>query len=225
MLVATGVLFLALNSFRLDVGSEPAAGLAFPIVGALIMSRRPGNRVGWLVSGIGVLLGAELAAAQYAAWGTAAARVPPPGVVWAAWATEWLWIPPMGVVLTLLLLVFPTGRLPSRRWVPVGWSALLGIGCLSAAAALQPGPLGDFQGLRNPLNPSGPEPDPALPLLVTPALTVTLALTTVGLWSLVRRFHRARGTERAQVKWFAFGGLATIVEIAGATALDLRGGL
>ncbi|MDQ6650069.1 MAG: hypothetical protein M3Z02_08145, partial [Actinomycetota bacterium] len=42
---------------------------------------------------------------------------------------------------------------------------------------------------------------------------------------LVRRFHRARGTERAQVKWFAFGGLATIVEIAGATALDLRGGL
>jgi len=94
--------------------------LAFPIVGALIASRRPGNPVGWicLVDGLlFVLLGASEA---YGAYGVARpGTIPFPVAVYAL--GQWLWVPAVGLLGIYLPLLFPDGELLSKRWRPLAW--------------------------------------------------------------------------------------------------------
>jgi len=157
LLLAAAVL-LGLNSFRLDLfyGWEPAVGVAFPIVGSLIASRRPDNRLGWVMCAIGLAVGVEILLSEYVAWSVSAGRQGAPAVGWLAWVSEWLWVPPFGVVLTQFLLLFPDGRLPSSRWRAVVVVGLSGIGALTVYVALTPGPLVDFPGLSNPVDGPGP---------------------------------------------------------------------
>jgi hypothetical protein len=102
------------------LGHLPA--FAFVTVGAVVVSRRPGNVIGWLCCGIGL-------AQILAGFGGSSARSvlaadPSYGPGWVVlyslgelcWELSW-------ALLALLLLVFPTGRLPSRRWRPVAWAA------------------------------------------------------------------------------------------------------
>ena len=92
------------------------------IMGALIASRHANNLVGWLCCGWGLLFAAEMFASEYA---TSAALAPPgsllPGAIWMAWLAEVLNI--HIVLLVPVLLLFPSGHLPSRRWGSFsGWS-------------------------------------------------------------------------------------------------------
>ena len=94
----------------------------FVTLGALVASKRPDHSIGWLLLGIGLAMSLQLSAGNYAA------AALPMGAI-AAWVAEQLRLAGLGA-LVFVMLLFPTGRLPSRRWRTVGWLALIGLGAL-----------------------------------------------------------------------------------------------
>jgi hypothetical protein len=110
-------------------------------------------------------------------------------------------VPTVGLIGIYLLLLFPDGRLPSRRWRLLAWLAGAVIAVESLAVFLTPGSLQDLGGARNPF---GLEDYPwveDLGLIVLPLLPLCMVASAV---SLVLRFRRSRGEVREQIKWIAF---------------------
>jgi hypothetical protein len=174
--------------------------LAFPLVGALIASRRPHNPIGWLCLAVGLLFMLLGVTDFYSRYGVARlGSVPFPVAIYSL--SEWLWVPAVGLMGTYLLLLFPNGRLPSRRWRPLAWLSGVVIVLLSAAIFLDPGPLPGLEGVRNPF---GLEEHPWVEdafIILFPLLTVCILASAL---SLVLRYRRSRGEERQQIKWIAF---------------------
>jgi hypothetical protein len=114
--------------------------LAFPLVGALIASRRPRNPIGWICHAVGFLFLLLGVTDYYSVYGVAQ-----PGSVHfpvgIASLGNWLWVPAVGLFATYLLLLFPDGRLPSRRWRPLAWLSGVVIVVLSIGFGLAPGPV------------------------------------------------------------------------------------
>jgi two-component system, NarL family, sensor kinase len=110
--------------------------LAFPLVGALVASRRPHNPIGWICLAVGLLFMLLGMNDYYAPYGVARpGSVPFPVVIDVL--SNWLWVPAVGLVGTYLLL-FPDGRLLSRRWRPLGWLSGVMIVVLSVTILLAP---------------------------------------------------------------------------------------
>jgi hypothetical protein len=183
--------------------------VAFAALGALVASRRPRNPIGWIL----VVSPLCLAFTQVARdWYTHTLYADPgslalaPGLMWAA---NWAWIPGFMPLLTLLLLLFPDGRPPSRRWRSVGWLAALGMALLIVGYAFAPGPLEDYPRVDNPLAIDGPLGDA---FEVFRALGFPLfALAAFGsMGSLVVRFRRSHGVERQQLKWMAAAAMLVV---------------
>jgi hypothetical protein len=169
-------------------------------VGAILASRRPHHPVGWLLLGVGLALQGSLLVEGYVEYGLLARPGSLPGARYLAgfaYSFVLIWLSCAGFVL----LLTPTGRLPSRRW---RWWARLAAAApvvILLGSVVQPNPLApDYHG--NPLA------VPALArVLVVPAVAgvaVTLVSVLVGAGSLVVRFRRARGTERQQLRWLAY---------------------
>jgi MFS family permease len=176
-----------------------AITLLFGSVGALVVNRQPRNAVGWLLWLIGALIGLSMASTAYAAWSLTAYDAQLPGSVLAAWITQWTFSPTLVVALLFLPLLFPDGRLPSRRW---RWALAFAI--LTAMAAglpdmLQPGPIAPST-IPNPTGWSG---DPAVldALRAFNAISPILAFPVV-VASAVVRYRRGTAIERQQLKWF-----------------------
>ena len=128
--------------------------MAFPFVGALIVSRRPRNPVGWILLADGLLWTLTGLLDYYGAYGLASpGSVPFPVVV--AGINNWLWVPAVGLLGTYLLLLFPDGRLPSRRWRALAWLSGTVIVSLIIGVMLAPGPLDTLEGVRNPFGLDG----------------------------------------------------------------------
>jgi hypothetical protein len=179
-------------------------------VGALIASRVPANAIGWILLTVATLPALGFFSEEYARY---ALRTPSGSFLGAStivWLSTWAWIPSVGFLGTFLLLLFPTGRLPSARWRPVAWLAGLSIAAIFVGTAFAPGPVD--QGL--PDNPLGISDAGGLLDTVTTAALPFLALAiALSLLSLVLRFRRARSEERAQLKWFVFAGILFAIEI------------
>jgi hypothetical protein len=174
--------------------------LSFSTVGALIATRRPQNTVGWIMLVAGFTLGAMLLTGGYVDFSLAQqGRVP--GTRWVAWVASWVWVPGIVPALTFLLLLFPDGRLPSRRWRLVGWVAVAAMITLGLGMAFTPGQFTDYPQVINPLGltllEGSPMEEGGVGWLLLP-LSVVLSAT-----SMVVRFRRAAGEERQQIKWLA----------------------
>ena len=115
---------------------------AFPLVGGVIASQRPGNAVGWLLLAIGLGSGLWLAGVHYADWSLYAEPGVLPGGAWAALLALSLDVLTY-VGMVALLLLFPDGRLPSRRWWPVLAGLIVGAAALATAMVLTPGPIAE----------------------------------------------------------------------------------
>jgi hypothetical protein len=176
--------------------------LACAAVGFLIISRRPGNAIGWVYA----LVALTFAAAEFT--GSYASR-PLPARVWAALLPDPLWIAAIPLGATLLLLLFPTGRLPSPRWRPVAWTAVAATVVAVVASLLTPGRMEYLPGARNPLGLE--RAGPALDLLVQVAFLVIAAALFAAAGSLIVRWRRARGVERQQLKWLAYAAAVLVV--------------
>jgi hypothetical protein len=119
--------------------------LAFPLVGALIASRRPKNAIGWLCLSIGLLWTLSGMLDYYSFYGVARpGSVPFP--VGMAGINNWLWVPEVGLLGTYLLLLFPDGKLPSRRWRSLTWLSGAVILVLSVGVMLAPDRLQNLGG-------------------------------------------------------------------------------
>ena len=186
--------------------------LAFPLVGALIASKRTQNPIGWICLTAGFLWMLIVLSDSYGTYGLAK-----PGSIPYPVASEalglWLWVPPVGLLGIYLILLFPDGRLPSRRWRPLAWLSGAVIVLGSVGIALAPGSVEDLGGVRNPFGLEG-APWVAYAAVVVPLLPVCILASAV---SLVLRYRRSGGEERQQVKWIAFAasfvGLVALITV------------
>jgi len=192
--------------------------LAFSTVGALIVARRPGNAIGWILCAAGLTIGATTLASGYAVFSLAGpSRLP--GTEWAAWFAYWIWVPGVGPAMTFGLLLFPDGRLPSRRWRVVGWLAVVALATLAFGSAFTPGPLSDYPEVTNPLGlallKESVLEDGGVGWVLLPASVVISAV------SIAVRYRRATGEERQQIKWFVF---ASVLLAVGWSAQNVTSG-
>lgn len=189
-----------------------AAAVGFGLAGALVVALRPANRVGWLLAAIGVIQALSLLGSNYGQAGIHDPSASLPEHAWAMWFSEWIWWPAHSLVPTLLLLVFPDGRLPSRRWRPVAATAVLAAALGAIGWALMPAAQSDVEGLYPPAyEHPGPSSFAAADILLSVSL-LALVLALVGsLTALVRRFRRSAGAERQQLEWVLVGALALVV--------------
>jgi signal transduction histidine kinase len=173
------------------------------IVSLLLTSRRPDNPIGWLLGIAAGIAAVQLAAEGWAVF-TLIGGADGPGGEAAAWLQNWLWVPLTMCVAVFVVVLFPDGRLPSRRWRWLIVAGLLATVTGSAGQGLKPGPLENFSLIDNPYALQGLSPDAADSLL-SPILLVILGAAA----SLVVRFRRSRGQERQQIKVVAFAGVLT----------------
>jgi hypothetical protein len=206
-------LILFVGSVPLYVGAHPAnlSGTAsnllggalfliFPVVGALVASRRPGNAIGWILLIDGLLWNLSNALDYYSDYGSANPNSVP---FWVGAATinNWLWVPAVGLLGTYTFLLFPDGRLPSRRWRLLAWLSGLTILLVTIQVGLTPGPLEGLGGVRNPWGVLAFPWMRTVPYLLVPVFLLCMVLSV---FSLVLRYRRSRGEERQQIKWIAF---------------------
>src|SRR5215208_2832276 len=118
-----------------------ATVLTFSVVGAIIASRQPRNAIGWIFCGVGLVMGINSLGGGYAEFRLSGGSSLGSLAETAAWFASWSWTLLVYVPTSFLLLLFPNGRLPSPRWRPVAWCAVLGLIGFLAGTALQPGPL------------------------------------------------------------------------------------
>ena len=180
--------------------------VSFATVGALIASRQPGNAVGWIFCYLGLAFPLVGAGEEYALYALVTEPGSLPGGEGLVWLAALVGGPTNFALFALIFLLFPEGRLLSRRWSLVVWLDLVAVACL-VCLALEPGPLENL-GLVRIANPFGVERFAApLGMVGLVGLFATLAVALAGGVSLVVRFRRARGVERQQLKWFAFSGV------------------
>jgi signal transduction histidine kinase len=183
----------------------PAATLG--ALGALIASRRPANPIGWLMLAIAATVGLSGLAALVAIRALLAGSSPHGWVRWAAWAQNWIGNPGLGALI-LIFLLFPDGKLLTRRWRWAARLTVLGMIWFGAGTALDAAPVTLSPKLPKVGNPvgvralSGFSNGPSFLLVV-----LLLILAVVGLLVRLRRSH---GDERQQLKWFAYAASVSV---------------
>jgi hypothetical protein len=177
-------------------------------VGALVASRRPENPVGWICLAVGLLWMFSGFTDVYGFYGVARpGSVPFPIVL--AGINNFLWVPSVGLVGTYLLLLFPDGALPSRRWRPLAWLCGAVLVSESVVSMLSPGPLEHLGGVQNPF---GLEGAPHWVFTVGIAILLLLPLCMLAsALSLVMRYRRSGDEQREQIKWIATSALTVVV--------------
>jgi hypothetical protein len=186
----------------LTTGGLLASGLflVFPLVGALIASRRPENPIGWLCLADGFLWMTTNMLDYYSVYGMAKpGSLPFP--LGAAAINNWLWVPSVGLLATYVFLLFPNGRLTSRRWRPLAWLSGVVIVSVSIGVMLSPETLDMPRGIRNPFGLEAAPWVTTVAYAILPLLPLCMFASAV---SLVLRYRRSKGDERQQIKWIAF---------------------
>jgi len=197
------------------VGLRDLGPLTYVVVGALVAAHRPRNPIGWIFCVIGLVSKISGVATDYALYLAAAApaalRAPSPLLVLAnnTWSIAYALAP-------LALLYFPDGKLLSRRWRVVVWLLALVIlaGFASTGSEFAAGAQDvQFPSLLNLLGISNDSPLASATFLF--AAAGYLLMYALGGLAILKRFRRARGDEREQLKWFACAALVFVVVVAG----------
>ncbi|MGY1915849.1 sensor histidine kinase [Blastococcus sp. SYSU DS0973] len=180
---------------------EPVVGPAMAIVGAVLLGRVPGHRVLQLMTVIGCVACVYAGSVGLAVHGFTGSDDPALVFRIAAWLTLWTWVPSFVSFVTLLPLIFPGGRLLSRRWRPVAITALALIATMSLLTA--------FTGIQperdQPPNPLAvPVPEPFLDAAQTVLNPLLPVVAVLALASLVLRFRRADPDGRRQIAWVGY---------------------
>jgi len=214
VLTGAGLALYARN--RLVPGTGPsfyavdaAVAIGFPLIGAVIASRRPSNPIGWLFCAT-ALLGVTFFTDQYAAYTLVTDPGSLPGGRWMAWIGTWLWAPGFLAVPPLLILLFPDGHPPAPAWRAVSWAVVAFTAAVMVFAALEPGTNPNHPLVTNPVG-VGSFPDAVETDLQFTVGLPYLAVMTAAVASLIVRFRRSKGEERAQLKWFVFAALLIVL--------------
>jgi hypothetical protein len=203
---------------RSDLGSDASTAIfglvavSAATVGAVLAGRRPRHPVGWLLLALGLWF-----VYGYASWVLLAWQGAPPAVGSPVLDANVVVIP---ALIGFVLLLTPTGKLPSPRWR--WWARVAAAAPLVGLVSLALGPFrGPDQSVANPLTIDAL----AGPLLGvrTVAFVVAGLAIPVGAWSLVVRFRRTRGAERQQLRWLALAAAPVAVALAALATQALTG--
>jgi hypothetical protein len=183
------------------------SALSYAPVGALIASRRPANPVGWLLCLFGLVISISHFSAEYAIYALLARPDSLPAGEVMAWILSWLL--PIIIGLSLFpLLLFPTGRLPSRSWRWLGWLTVAFVLLGVIFSALSPRALMGVLGpIRNSLGIEGFSNVYYRVVLYT----ISFVLTGAVVLAVFTRLWRSTGVERQQIKWFAYAAAASAI--------------
>jgi hypothetical protein len=175
-------------------------------VGAIVASRRPENLVGWLLCLWALSESISHFSAQYAIYALLARPDSLPAGEAMAWVSSWLLFFTIGFSV-LSILLFPTGRPPSRRWRWVTWLTVAFILVGAVSGAFSSGPVEGLGPIRNPLGIEGFSNFSNSILLNMVALVLVVAAAL----SVFMRLRGAKGVERQQIKWFAYATAAAVM--------------
>ena len=225
LLAIAGAIFLVtLGSDPGSVATDSATVvyvLTTATVGTLIGLRRPGHRIGSLmrVAAFAFASGALIVSYVQVAYVIRPGSLPVGPIL--VLLGDWTFGLGFGISSTFLLLLFPTGHLPSPRWQVVGWMAGIGIALLLVGLSFSSSA---FEGL--PIaNPYALESSSPLVLVLEGGGFYLLVAAILGsVASLVVRYRRAVGEERQQLKWVAFGVVLLGLGIAGSVLWELANG-
>jgi signal transduction histidine kinase len=186
-----------LRAAQSDFSLTPVFTIAFAIVGALIVWRRPANRIGWVCCAIGILWGVEDFVLGYYSYAMYVRHPPIPAVGLVNWLVSWIWIVPVVLTLVFLPFLFPDGEPVSPRWWPLAWAALAGMVLVAAGAITH------------------------LLLFGLPGQVLSLGCAVLAPVTLVIRYRRSGPVERSQIKWFAGAALLMAALAVAATVVSL----
>jgi hypothetical protein len=202
-----------------SVAGEVAYSLnfvAFAALGGLLAARRPRNPIGWLLCLAPLSLGISGAVTGWyvrAFYAEPGSTAPPEALLWLA---NWIWVAGFPPLITALLLLFPDGRLPARRWWPVGALVAAALALMLFGYAFNPGPLDDFPRVENPL---GFAEGLTSAMVELGHALLLLSATACGA-GLVWRFRRSHGVERQQLKWISTAAGLAVAAFLANTVLD-----
>ena len=175
---------------------------AFATVGALLAWKRPANLIGWLLSATGLAYAVGVGGILLAHF--------PQTLTLANWL-GWIWLLGLGLCVFVVLL-FPTGHLPSRRWRPVAWAAGAGLAAWVLGNAFAPTIITNSPPVRNPVGVTGPAGD-IFKIMAAGADVLIAAAGLAAIVSLAFRYRRARAAERAQLKWLVYAGVLIVAAL------------
>ena len=188
---------------------------AFAVVGAMLLAKRPTNPIGWILSAVALMVSIFITGGAYATYVMVTRGQPDALAVVGAWAFNWFWFLMLALALIYLPMLFPDGRLLSRRWLPVAVLAGIstsGIVLLNALVETIPVNEAPGYGIANPIGIEGLGKVEDLPIFgVFTGLFLVAGFGAIA--SVVARFRRSRGVERQQMKLFAY---VTVVLLGGA---------
>ena len=154
-ITATAIGYDAVHPLPAELASQSGSGLdmvagltfivAFATVGALLAWKRPGNPIGWLLSGSGL---------AYALGGFSLLLIHFPRTRILGQWLGWTWLAGLGLCVFVVLL-FPAGSLPSRRWRPVAWATGAGLAGWVLANAFAPRIISADSPVPNPVGVNG----------------------------------------------------------------------
>jgi hypothetical protein len=223
LVLAAALILLGLNASRVGPGRIGLYGILVVAVGLysgagrLIASRLPGNAIGWLLGLIGLSLAATMLSEQYALHGVAIAPGSLPAARLAGWFSDALALLTV-VQLSFLVLLFPDGRLPSRRWRPVSW-AMFAVMAGALAAQLQAGTTvsGGFTNALDAAGASYPNPLGIFPrhgwfgALIAAFFVLAVITWVLSVASVFVRRRGASAERRKQLAWLGYVGVMTAV--------------
>jgi hypothetical protein len=188
-------------------------GIVIPVscstVGVIIASRRPHHPIGWLFCAVGLLAGVNHLCGEYAIYALLTQPDSLPGGRAAAWIASWPWMS-ANALLVFVGLLFPDGRLPSRRWLPFAWLNVVVAVVGTVAVAFLAGPIPALGPIENPLGLEGVR-NVLVPLATISGALERGILGIIVVGSLFLRLRRAEGEERQQIKWFAYAAAVAVM--------------
>jgi hypothetical protein len=190
-LTALNFLLIALN-VSLNVAAYvfwpelTSIAVGYSVIGAIIASRLPYQPIGWICCAIGLIAAVDHFGGEYALYALLALPHSLPGGEAMLWLQGWFWMLFVGLIVFLLLL-FPTGRLPSSRWRTFTW---VSVAVISAAVIWS----------------SAISPDVGFNAPPSSAQLSVVLLGGVAAGSVIVGRRNARGIERQQIKWLLYVG-------------------
>jgi hypothetical protein len=189
------------------------SALLFSTVGAIVGSRRPQNPVGWLLCLYGLANALGHFSSQYAIYALLTRSDALPAGEAMAWVSSWI-LPPIVGLQVFSFLLFPTGRLPGRRWRWLAWLTVAFVVTGTITSAFSFGANAGLGPVQNPLGIEG-----FSRIYGGILLTLVSFLYAAVAFSLFVRLRRAGGVERQQIKWFAYAVVATVFAITVASSV------